>query len=149
LDQVNRQFRTNFVLTVSFVIGTVALCCADTGSWPICGKAKRITCIVDGDTFWKDDVKYRLLGVVTPEAGDKAQCGVERDATDQATKRLQQVFESGALSLLTQGTDTYGRTLVIVTANGANAADALIAERFGRGGFYSEVRLSNDNNELS
>ena len=42
--------------------------------WPICGYGKRVTCIVDGDTFWMNRQKYRLYGVDAPEAGDKAQC---------------------------------------------------------------------------
>ena len=30
-------------------------------------KARRLTCIVDGDTGWEDGVKWRLYGVDTPE----------------------------------------------------------------------------------
>ena len=44
-------------------IGGADAAAQSINKWPICGRAKRITCIVDGDTFWMDRVKYRLQGV--------------------------------------------------------------------------------------
>jgi endonuclease YncB( thermonuclease family) len=66
-------------------------------SRPICGRGKRITCIVGGDTFWLDGIKYRLQGVNTPESGDKAHCPKERQWADAATARLQQLMQMPGL----------------------------------------------------
>ena len=31
------------------------------------GSGPRVTCVVDGDTFWHDGLKYRAFGFDTPE----------------------------------------------------------------------------------
>ncbi len=38
-------------------------------AWAIdkCKGSHRVTCVVDGDTFWIDGVKYRTRGYDTPE----------------------------------------------------------------------------------
>ncbi len=45
--------------------GTVAA--ALTADFPICKGSYRVTCIVDGDTLWFQQVKYRLKDIDTPE----------------------------------------------------------------------------------
>ena len=58
---------------------------------PICGTGKRITCIVDGDTFWLDRVKYRIADIDTPEV-DHAHCLAERALGLKATRRLAEIM---------------------------------------------------------
>lgn len=112
----------------------------DATQWPICGRGKRVTCIVDGDTFWMDRVKYRLQGVNTPEAGDRSQCGLERRLADAATLELQSLMQSNRLFFQRHGNDRYGRVLVTVkTQSGDDIADLLVRSGHGRpyrGGYH-------------
>ena len=75
----------------------------------------------DGDTLFlrtdqpnalvatTDDVKVRLLGIDTPEVGDRAEC-----FGDQATEQLRALLPEGSLTWVTADqdpTDQYGRSL--------------------------------------
>ena len=71
----------------------VAGCTSLAGAMPICGSGKRVTCVVDGDTFWLGGVKYRLKGVDTPEVHGK--CRNERRLAKKATEALREFFERG------------------------------------------------------
>lgn len=101
-------------------------------SWSVCGTGKRITCVVDGDTFWKDGIKYRLFNVDTPEAGIRATCNRERELANSATLHLQSIFNAGNLNIQEQGHDRYGRVLATVFVNGANVSALLISEGVGK-----------------
>lgn len=104
-----------------------------TNKWPICGRAKRITCIVDGDTFWMDRVKYRLQGVDTPETGNGAQCAREQEMADAATFELQRLMESNRLFFERHHNDRYGRVIVTVrTQSGDDIAELLVRSGHGR-----------------
>lgn len=48
---------------------TIATAKADTlrAAFPICGKGRRITCIVDGDTFWLWGERIRIADIDAPE----------------------------------------------------------------------------------
>jgi len=37
---------------------------------PLCDSGARVTCVVDGDTFWLDGVKVRITDIDTPEVSD-------------------------------------------------------------------------------
>lgn len=119
--------------TAIFVAATVLLLKpANAASWSVCGSAKRITCVVDGDTFWLKGVKYRLFGADTPEAGTRAKCSRERQLADRATFRLLSIFNSGKLNIDEQGADRYGRVLAVVLVNGSNVSNQLISEGVGK-----------------
>ncbi|WP_085044032.1 thermonuclease family protein [Ensifer aridi] len=109
-------------------------------SWPICDRGKRVTCIVDGDTFWKEGVKYRLAGINTPETGEKARCTKERLLADAATSRLRELMQTSGLSYHPQGRDRYGRILVSVRTNaGDDIAAMMVVSGYGRpyaGGYH-------------
>lgn len=115
---------------------------ADT-NWPICGRSKRITCIVDGDTFWMNRVKYRLQGVNAPEAGDGARCAKERTMADAATARLQELMQRPGLTFQRRGNDRYGRVLVTVrTVEGDDVAGLMVKSGHGRpynGGYHDPM----------
>lgn len=120
-------------MRISLLTGALAVIVSTSGAghaqaedWPICGHGKRITCVVDGDTFWMRGEKYRLYGVDAPEAGERARCEKERKKAEEATRLLQYVLRSSDLKFTTRGTDRYGRTLVSVRANKGDAEIALI-----------------------
>ncbi|MBX8802583.1 hypothetical protein HBA92_17725 [Ochrobactrum sp. MR28] len=114
-------------------IGGADAAAQSINKWPICGRAKRITCIVDGDTFWMDRVKYRLQGVDTPETGDGAKCAREQKLADAATLELQRLMETNHLYFQRHHNDRYGRVIVTVrTQSGDDIADLLVRSGHGR-----------------
>jgi len=70
-----------------------------------------VTCIVDGDTLWYLQVKYRLEGIDTPEMVPRHKCMQEGLQARQARDRLQEIMSSNAFTITTHGKDRYGRTL--------------------------------------
>ena len=56
--------------------------------------ARKVTCIVDGDTIWQEGVKMRLLDIDTPETFE-AQCDREKQIGKKATERLQVLMSRG------------------------------------------------------
>lgn len=94
--------------------------------WPICTNGKRTTCIVDGDTFWREGIKYRIVGYDAPEAGDGARCGHERSLADRATQQLQLIMRMPGIQYRDQGEDRYGRVLTRVMTQDGDIADQMI-----------------------
>ncbi len=99
--------------------------------FPICGSGRRVTCVVDGDTFWLDRVKYRVADIDAPEVG-RPQCGAEAQLGETATYRLAQMLNGGPFQLVPQGTDRYGRTLAIVSRSGYSFGAQLVSEGLAR-----------------
>lgn len=83
-----------------------------TATFPICGSARRVTCVVDGDTFWLDSVKIRVADIDAPELRPPC-CETERARGESAKYRLQELLNSGAFSLVSgvRDEDRYGRKL--------------------------------------
>lgn len=99
----------------------------------ICG-AVRVTCVVDGDTFWLDRVKIRIAEIDTPEIGEPG-CAAEFALGMRATRRLRELLNAGPFELLAlQGRDAdgYGRKLRIVTRGGRSLGDQLVGEGLAR-----------------
>lgn len=94
---------------------------------------QRITCVVDGDTFWYGGEKIRLKGIDTPEKGGKL-CGgaYEVQLAKQATNRLRELLNGGNISINRDGKDRYGRTLATVKAHGRDVGETLVSERLAR-----------------
>ncbi|MBB6425818.1 thermonuclease family protein [Sphingopyxis sp. JAI128] len=90
-------------------------------------------CVVDGDTFWFADEKYRIADIDTPET-HPARCAEEAALGGAATERLQQWLNAGAFSLESAGRDSdrYGRKLRIVTRGGDSVGSLLIGEGLAR-----------------
>jgi len=93
---------------------------------PICGSAKRITCVVDGDTFWIEGEKVRVASIDAPEVN--GHCQYERDHARRATERLSAILSAGGIRLVRTGVDRYGRTLALVETNGGEAGAILVRE---------------------
>ena len=97
--------------------------------FPICSGRVRITCVVDGDTFWLDGVKYRIADINTPEVGSP-QCAAEAAKGRQATQRLAEILNAGPIALAPadRDEDQYGRKLRIVERDGRSIGSQLVAE---------------------
>lgn len=99
--------------------------------FPICGSGRRVTCVVDGDTFWLDRVKYRVADIDAPEISNPG-CTAESKLADAATYRLAQLLNGGAFRLDTRGLDRYGRTLAVVSRGGQSFGMQLVSEGLAR-----------------
>lgn len=94
-------------------------------SMPICGRAKRVNCIVDGDTIWVNREKIRIKGFNAPEMNGS--CDRERKMAVQARDELRRALDGKAFTIERSGKDRYGRTLATVRVNGADVGHRLIA----------------------
>lgn len=94
-----------------------------------CGKAKRINCVVDGDTFWHQGAKIRIADINTPETS-RPGCAYEAGLGARATVRLTQLLNAGPFVLKQEGRDVdyYGRQLRTVTRDGRSLGRILVAE---------------------
>lgn len=97
--------------------------------FPICGGGMRVTCVVDGDTFWLEGTKYRIADIDTPEVSEP-QCAAEKALGGLATRRLATLLNAGGFALepADRDEDRYGRKLRIVTRDGASLGEALVSE---------------------
>lgn len=100
-------------------------------SFPICGQGRRVTCVVDGDTFWHNRIKYRLADIDAPEVS-KPECREETTKGQAATYRLAALLNAGRFDLQAQGTDRYARTLATVTRAGRSIGEQLVSEGLAR-----------------
>lgn len=103
----------------------------DAQSFPICGEGRRVTCVVDGDTFWHDRIKYRLADIDAPEVSNP-RCDAEARQGRAATYRLAALLSSGSFELQEQGVDRYGRTLARVTRSARSIGGQLVSEGLAR-----------------
>lgn len=123
-------------------LAAVALACAaaippahavpvdsEQASFGLCGSGPRITCVVDGDTFWLKGTKIRIADINTPETSQPG-CVAEAELGARATRRLVQLLNAGPFTLEVQGraTDRYGRALRVVKRRGSSLAEPLVAE---------------------
>jgi len=100
-----------------------------TKNFPICGSGSRVTCIVDGDTFWLDGLKIRLADINTPEVSDPL-CTAEAALGARATRRLQLLLNAGPFELRrgARDEDRYGRKLRTAWREGRSLGETLIEE---------------------
>lgn len=96
-------------------------------------------CVVDGDTIWLKGEKIRIADIDAPETHDY-RCSYEMKLGDQATRRLHDLLESGAVTLesIDRDKDRYGRKLRIVLVDGTSVGDTLVAEGLAR--YYGNGR---------
>ncbi|RUV68863.1 thermonuclease family protein [Mesorhizobium sp. M5C.F.Cr.IN.023.01.1.1] len=104
-----------------------------SASFPICGDGPRVTCVVDGDTFWHQGVKIRIADIDTPELSPP-RCEAERTKGEAAKRRLRELLNAGKFSLVAgwRDEDQHGRKLRTVTRNGHSIGQRLIAEGLAR-----------------
>ena len=91
-------------------------------------KARRVTCIVDGDTGWEGGVKWRLYSVDTPELSNPT-CNNERSKAIAARDRLRVLMRDGYRIEWLGSSGNYGRKLVrIRLADGQYVGKVLMQE---------------------
>lgn len=97
--------------------------------FPVCAGATRVSCVVDGDTFWLEGVKYRVADIDTPEIGQPG-CSAEAALGREATSRFARLLSSGPFELrrIDRDEDQYGRKLRIVEREGQSLGQMLVRE---------------------
>ena len=110
-------------------------------SFSFCHSGGGHNCVVDGDTIWLEGRKVRLADIDAPETHEP-RCPGEKILGGQATRRLQQLLNSGSVSLgaYDRDEDRYGRKLRIVLVDGVSAGDTLVSEGLAR--HYASGRRS-------
>ena len=93
--------------------------------------ARKVTCLVDGDTGWENGVKWRLKGIDTPEYPQgRPDCEAEVEYAKAATFRMLSLMRAG-YSIEWMGESDGSRELVrIHLADGRDAGTILIEEGF-------------------
>jgi endonuclease YncB( thermonuclease family) len=94
-----------------------------------CAGRVRVTCVIDGDTFWYRGAKIRLADINAPETSEP-RCAAEAALGARATRRLTELLNAGPFTLgpADRATDRYGRRLFVVTRAGASLGRRLEAE---------------------
>lgn len=94
-----------------------------------CAGPVRVTCIVDGDTFWYRGAKIRIADVNAPEVSHP-RCAAEARLGEQATRRLAELLNAGRFTVqpTERESDVYGRRLFVVTRGGTSLGAQLVDE---------------------
>ena len=102
-------------------------------SFRICAFAPHSNCVIDGDTFYLGNEPIRIADIDAPET-HPSRCAREAELGERATRRLQELLNSGRLTIrpYERDTDKYGRKLRILERNGRSFGDVLIAEGLAR-----------------
>ena len=101
----------------------------ESASFARCRGPVRITCVVDGDTFWYRGEKIRIADINTPEVSEPG-CAAEARLGEQATLRLVELLNDGpfALDSIDRNRDRYGRLLRTVSRKGGSLGEVLVRE---------------------
>ena len=101
----------------------------EASHFDFCTSASRVTCVVDGDTFWYRGAKIRIADINTPETSRPA-CPREAELGHVATARLAALLNAGPFTLeaAARDRDRYGRLLRTVTRGGESLGAALVRE---------------------
>jgi endonuclease YncB( thermonuclease family) len=101
--------------------------------FPACFSGGGHNCVVDGDTIWLEGQKVRIADIDTPETHEP-KCASEKALGDRAAVRLQELLNSGSVTLhaIERDEDRYGRKLRIVLVDGVSVGDTLVAEGLAR-----------------
>jgi micrococcal nuclease len=103
----------------------------ETARFAVCSGPVRYTCVVDGDTIWYRGEKIRIADLDTPEVSNPG-CANEAMMGRRATQRLVTLLNAGPFTLEPnpegRSQDKYGRTLKLVTRDGASLGEVLVRE---------------------
>ncbi len=104
-----------------------------SASFTLCEDSARVTCVVDGDTFWLDAVKYRISDIDTPEISEP-KCQEELTLGEAAKYRLLSLLNEGPFGLQAglRDEDKYGRKLRAVYRGGRSLGHVLVKEELAR-----------------
>ncbi|MDE2436948.1 MAG: thermonuclease family protein [Sphingomonadales bacterium] len=98
-------------------------------AFALCASGPRITCVVDGDTFWLNGEKIRIADINAPET-HQGGCPAELRLGERATRRLIGLLNAGPFTLAVHGRqiDRYGRALRVVERDGYSIGAQLVDE---------------------
>lgn len=98
-----------------------------------CHSGGGTNCVVDGDTFWFQGQRVRVMDIDAPETHEP-RCAEEAALGARATRRLQDLMNQGPFSLESgdRDTDRYGRALRVVSRGGQSIGEMLVAEGLAR-----------------
>jgi endonuclease YncB( thermonuclease family) len=101
----------------------------EVAAFAACRGAPRVTCVVDGDSFWYRGLKVRIADINAPELGHPS-CAYEARLAEAATRRLTDLLNAGPFTLAVEGreTDRYGRALRVVRRGGRSLGAMLEQE---------------------
>jgi endonuclease YncB( thermonuclease family) len=115
------------MLRFAFPIAAACVLSAPAGAaeWPVCHggnrAARHVTCVVDGDTWWRDGIKYRLACVDAVEIDNMR--GIE------ARDELRLLLGQGNASIRDLGIKgRYRRSLAIIAVGDTTAGRILVAK---------------------
>lgn len=99
----------------------------------LCDGPVRMTCVVDGDTFWFRGDKIRIADIDAPEISEP-ECSLEREVGELSRDRLLALLNAGSFTLTagSRGTDRYGRKLRQVWRSGESLGVRLVEEGLAR-----------------
>ncbi|WP_041391223.1 thermonuclease family protein [Sphingobium chlorophenolicum] len=99
----------------------------------LCHSGGGTNCVVDGDTFWFQGERVRVMDIDAPET-HPPRCAEEAALGERATLRLQALMNAGPFSLESgdRDMDRYGRALRVVTRGGESIGEMLVAEGLAR-----------------
>jgi endonuclease YncB( thermonuclease family) len=105
--------------------------------WPVCRggnrAARHVTCVVDGDTWWRDGVKYRLACVDAVEIDDER--GIEaRDELRRLLSRADAHVRDLGIN------DRYRRSLAMIAVGDTTAGRILVSKRLAEQKDYRDTR---------
>jgi endonuclease YncB( thermonuclease family) len=105
---------------------------ADHVTLTLCPASARDNCVHDGDTFWFNGEKIRILDIDTPELN--GQCVEERLLALRSRDRTLELLNAGPFDLVADARDhdSNGRLLRKVQRNGQSLGDQLVAEGLAR-----------------
>ncbi|URK89472.1 thermonuclease family protein (plasmid) [Rhizobium sp. RCAM05350] len=127
-------------LAGGLAFGTYSLMPASAGGsdsskqFNVCNGTVRVTCVVDGDTFWLDGTKIRVADIDAPEISEP-KCAAERALGERAKLRLRVLLNAGAFDLMTfenRDEDKYGRKLRVIMRSGQSLGSQLVMEGLAR-----------------
>ncbi len=102
----------------------------ERGTFAACRGARRVTCVVDGDTIWYQGEKIRIADINAPELSHPS-CAYEKDLAQDATDRLTVLLNAGAFALAPwprRHIDQYGRSLYVIERGGGSLGMVLVRE---------------------
>jgi endonuclease YncB( thermonuclease family) len=105
-----------------------------TRQFSFCHTGGGTNCVVDGDTVWLDGTKIRIADIDAPET-HPSRCAYEAEMGSKATNRLQQLLNSGPITVSANGDrdeDKYGRKLRVIELNGQSVGTMLVSEGLAR-----------------
>jgi endonuclease YncB( thermonuclease family) len=124
-----------------FAFAIVAACAlsvpAFAAEWPVCHggnrAARHVTCVVDGDTWWRDGIKYRLACVDAVEIDDER--GIEaRDELRQLLSRTDTHIRDLGIN------DRYRRSLAMIAVGDTTAGRILVSKGLAEQKDYRDTR---------